>query len=750
MDELADCLDRLRRDRYLSYEAMERESKKLRSWPDGSPREVLGKSTVGEIVTGKRLPSKGKLLTYLTVCRVVSADLPRWLAAWERVRTSDLAQPASAIRVRETSPRRLGVHAAIQVDGAPGELPLYVPRDVDPPLRAALSAGAQQGCFVLLVGGSSVGKTRTLYEAVRITLPEWWLVHPDDSEEIRALAAAPAARTVVWLDELQKYLAHDGGLTAGRARTLLQAGAVLVGTMWPDEYATRISPRRPGGDDQHARATELLDLAHVIDVAPAFSEVEHRRAQELAATDVRIWEALQSTDAGVTQVLAAGPELLRRWEHATNPYGQAVITVAIEARRLDVHAPLTRALLADAIPGYLTAAQRASAASDWLDHALDYATTPIRDAASALTPVDDGTMGGTSGYVAADYLLHHDRQTRHGLCPPASAWQALVDHLDDHDALEQLEASADVRMLYRYSRPVLERLADAGNRSAEIQIRIDQGDLKGAIAEAREWELEGDPDAYEFLIWALEYRGHIDAAVAEVRSRNHRYSKLKLVALLSNNDRLDELKVLAEAGDEYAARRLAFQLARRGRAEEALALVRPQADATPSNGWAAGWVVECLALLDRLDELQARADAGDDYAELRLLARRGQLEEIHSRVAAGEAYEGLILTALLDGGHVDDAVAELRRHIAEGYDNGGDIDLNEQLAELLATHGLLDELKAEVRVGNPCAGKWLVHLLIQQGQVDQANQLRRFGLNPDGTMASADSCETRVRSNLPS
>ncbi|MGW5557625.1 hypothetical protein ACWER9_10430 [Micromonospora sp. NPDC003944] len=716
---------------------MERESRKLRSRPGESRWDVLGKSTVGEIVKGKRLPSKGKLLTYLAVCQVASADLAQWLAAWERAGTADLTQPVGAIRVREAAPRRLGVHAAIHVDGVLGELPTYVPRDVDHQVRAALAAGAGQGCFVLLVGGSSVGKSRTLYEAVRATLSEWWLVHPADSAEIRTLAATPTARTVIWLDELQRYLGRNGGLTAGTARALLGAGTVLVGTIWSDEYAIRVAPRRPGSEDHHVSDRELLDLAEVVDVAPVFSTAEYRRAQELAVADGRILEALDNADAGVIQVLAAGPELVRWWEQAANAYGQAVITAAIDARRLGVETPVTRELLADAVPGYLTAVQRATAPNDWLQCALDYAATPLRGAASALSPVDDGTMGGIAGYISADYLLQRGRHTRRTVCPPASAWQALVDHVDEHDALEELAASADARMLYGYSRPILRRLAEAGDRYAQIHIKIEQGDLDGAVALVREWELEGDRDAFDLLIWTLEHLGYVNAAAAELRSRNHwYYSASKLVGLLSNNGRLDELRVLAEAGDEYAARRLAFQLARRGRPQEALALVGPQADATPPNLWATACVVDCLALLDRLEELQARADAGDGYAELRLLARQGRVDELRSRVAGGdEEAETLILTALLDVGRVDEAVAELRRQIEEDFDNGGDIDPAEQLAELLASHNLIDELKAELRAGNPCAGRWLVNLLTDQGQVEQAHLLRRFGLNPDGTVA---------------
>ena len=61
--ELAACLDGLRRRRGLSYEAMERAAARLPFRSGRSRPEPLPKSTVGETVTGKRLPAKGKLLT---------------------------------------------------------------------------------------------------------------------------------------------------------------------------------------------------------------------------------------------------------------------------------------------------------------------------------------------------------------------------------------------------------------------------------------------------------------------------------------------------------------------------------------------------------------------------------------------------------------------------------------------------------------------------------------------------------------
>src|SRR5580692_1660458 len=79
--ELADCLDRLRRRRGLSYEAMETAAAKLPPQPDGSRLEPLPKTTVGEIVTGKRPPTQGKLLTFLTVCKVAPDGQAPWLEA---------------------------------------------------------------------------------------------------------------------------------------------------------------------------------------------------------------------------------------------------------------------------------------------------------------------------------------------------------------------------------------------------------------------------------------------------------------------------------------------------------------------------------------------------------------------------------------------------------------------------------------------------------------------------------------------
>ena len=60
-----------------------------------------------------------------------------------------------------------------------------------------------------------------------------------------------------------------------------------------------------------------------------------------------------------------------------------------------------------------------------------------------------------------------------------------------------------------------------------------------------------------------------------------------------------------------------------------------------------------------------------------------------------------------------------------------------RLAELLAQRGDLDGLRARADAGDEAAAVPLADLLIEQGRDEEAERLRRFGLNPDGSIACA-------------
>ena len=343
-------------------------------------------------------------------------------------------RPPGGVRVIEADPRRLGVHAAISEPGVPDELlPEYVSRDVDDGefgVRARVAAAAERGGFVLMVGGSSVGKTRCAVEAVRALLPDWWLVHPAEADEVAALARAPMPQTVVWLDELQRFLDGERGLTGGAVRALLDAPepVVIIGTLWPDRYTAYTTVPARGRPDQYEREREVLDLATVVRIGQAFSRDEEARAHAAAARDPRLKVALEAAVGyGLTQTLAAAPQLVARWEdaQAADPYAWAVLTAALDAARLGARAPLSANLLRAAAPGYCTSRQQAEAPEGWFEQALAYATGKLHGAVAALSPAGAG-MGRVAGYTVADYLIQHATQEYRHNHIPASTCNAVL------------------------------------------------------------------------------------------------------------------------------------------------------------------------------------------------------------------------------------------------------------------------------------------------------------------------------------
>ena len=731
--------------------------------------------------------------------------------------------PAGGVRVSEADPRRLGVHGAISVPGAPDDvLPEYVPRDVDAAehgVRAKVTTAVQRGGFVLLVGGSSVGKTRTAVEAVKVLLPDWWLVHPAGSAEVAALARTPSPRTVVWLDELQRYLYSERGLTGAVVRALLGAPhqAVIIATLWPDLYNVFTKVPAHGGTDTHirersadpyAREREVLDLANVVRIGPEFSPAEQARARAAAARDPRLAVALEAAGYGLTQTLAAAPQLVARWQDAqtANLYGWAVLTAALDAARLGARAPLSADFMRAAAPGYCTSQQLAAAPGDWFEQALAYLTEKLHGAVAALSPAGS-RIGQVDGHTVADYLIQHASRERRSARVPASTWDAVLNHLRDPADAAELAQSARNRLLYHYAIPLYRHAADAGDRDAALklagllegrgdldgakQIRADAGDRWAAFGLAGGGDLDedeqilraradaGDRDAAWRLVMLLEGYGDWSGAVPFIRvlaDAGEGWAVYRLAELLEGRGDLDGAKQIlrarADAGDGDATRRLVRLLEWSGDLDGAKQILRARADA--GDEWAAEQLAERLAMRDDLDGLRARADAGDGWAAYRLaellewsgdldgakqflrawadvgdgwaarrlvgllerygdLDRAEQILRARARADADDGWAASRLVGLLEGrGDLDGAEQFLR-----AWADAGDEWAAEQLAERLAMRGDLDGLRARVDAGDEWAAEQLPRLMIKQGRGEEAEQLRRFGLNPDGSTASA-------------
>ena len=294
----------------------------------------------------------------------------------------------------------------------------------------------------------------------------------------------------MWLDELQRYLDGEHGLTGGVVRALLNAPhpAVIIGTLWPDRYTAYTTVPAPGGADPHAREREVLDLAAVVRIGPEFSPAEQDRARAAAARDPRLRVALEAAGYGLTQTLAAAPQLVARWEDAqtASPYAWAVLTAALDAARLGARAPLSADFLRAAAPGYCTSQQQAEAPDNWFEQALAYATGKLHGAAAALSPAGAG-MGQVAGYTAADYLIQHASRERRYARVPASTWDAVLSHIRDPADTARLADSARNRLLYGYAIPLYRHAADVGDQDAArrlVELLAKRGDLDGLRARA--------------------------------------------------------------------------------------------------------------------------------------------------------------------------------------------------------------------------------------------------------------------------
>ena len=438
-----------------------------------------------------------------------------------------------------------------------------------------------------------------------------------------------------------------------------------------------------------------------------------------------------------------------------------MLTAALDAARLGARAPLSADLLRAAAVDYCTSAQQAEAPGNWFEQALAYANKKLHGAAAALSPAAAG-MGQVAGYTAADYLIQHATRERRYVRVPASTWDALIGHVRDPADAARLAYSAENRLLYRCAIPLYRHAADAGDGNAtlwlarllaergdldELRARADAGDGNAALELARlvasgaARRLRGRADADDWHgLWGppdlLAKRADFDEAIQILRAEadaGNQDAALQLAGLLVQRGDLDEatqiLRARADAGNQDAALQLAGLLVQRGNFDE----LRARAEA---RDLAAMSSLDML-LFQRadLDELRARADISNGWvgvAALELAERlfqRGDLDELRARADAGDWNAARKLADLLfERGDLDGLRAR-----AEADDQHA----AEKLADLLVQRGDLDELRARAEAGDRGAVSRLPDLLIKQGRGEEAERLRRFGLNLDGSIACA-------------
>ncbi|MFE4682228.1 hypothetical protein ACFRNJ_15525 [Streptomyces sp. NPDC056721] len=397
-------------------------------------------------------------------------------------------------RVRDVTDRTLlRIHPAIPLtsDSNPElspTMPTYVPRDIDLDLQAALrAAGAAGGGFILLIGPAASGKTRCAYEAIRATLPDWRMCLPTNSTQITDLvnAGTDLSRTVLWLDDTQRFIG-PGKIGPRTVRQLLADPVnptILIGTMWPGTYESLAGiPLISSADEDDWDSKDLLSMAQRFTLAK-FSESERERASLIARTDPRIMECLTyEQDGNAISVLAASPELIRRREHASDPFGAAALEAGIISRLCGHPEPIPRATLERLATSLLTGTQRAQVDEGWFTHALEWACQPIRGDIAPLRP-DASTIGRVDGYCVTDVLIQYAQNESPHV--QHESWNLIIDNSTGDVCLSVGDAAHENGHETTARRAWL-RSAEAGSEHAMAHLGTSMM-ISGEIQDGRSW-----------------------------------------------------------------------------------------------------------------------------------------------------------------------------------------------------------------------------------------------------------------------
>jgi uncharacterized protein YidB (DUF937 family) len=588
--------------------------------------------------------------------------------AWDEhtaaLRDSPVAAPLDGAvheTLRTVGASALEVHPALLPSGRAGVLPEltpYVIRRHDLELRQAMGSVLAGGpsVLVMLTGDSSTGKTRALYETVLELAADRPLLRPHAAEDLLDLirSGGIAVGAVLWLNETQRFLyGQDGQRAAAELRRLLEQrpGVAAVGTLWQNPYWAELTDKGVSADPySHARALLTSPVTLRITVPAELSADDQHRWQDLAEQrdDRRLVEALHAGEGSgqVVQHLSGGPELLTAYlagpgEHFSH-VEHAVITAALDARRLGHEAPIPAALLAAAADGSLGARHR-PADTTWCERTLNALTTGQRpdgsrtDIRRTLTPLIAlrNRSGSPAHYEPADYLDQHTRRRRTDQLGSAALWQALLDHTTDPHDLVRIADRAWDRGLYKHAVLLYRRavLDGAPTASARLVARLATAGLD-RHHHAADWvvlhaELANPRDVAK-LLGALRKAG-ADEAVRTLLERGR---------VLQTN-----------LGDTNAAYMLLSELFRAGEEEIARALARraaEQVDATDTLS--VKWLLYQLL------------EAGAEEAARTLACRAGEQADVSD---ANDVYE---LMDILRYFRIKDGTRALARRAGEHAD----------------------------------------------------------------------------------
>lgn len=386
-------------------------------------------------------------------------------------------------RLSALSPYRLGVSPSRYGREEQRDDDLYVSRVIDNTLDQALRSKN----FVLVVGDSKAGKSRTAYEAAtrlrlagrlhdpRVLVPKSTdlLEQLLDLDPLLDLHPEPA---LLWLDDLT-----ESALAALNPALLdrLTGQMIVLGSLTAQRH-----DRVMNGDSDIGRSARLaLGRAKVIRLEAGLTDEERVEAKQKYPKE--------QFKAGIGEQLVAVDQLISRYDDAregANPHGWAVVQAAIDWKRMDVGRPIRERELVVLCPLYLDQL-RAQTRYDDKDHekALRWACQPVVSHVALLKQLPSDL--DEPSYVPFDYLVAaaDGQDGRPPQCILEPAWDKVLALISPSEALG-LGVSACLRQLPPRAQKIFTAIAAENSEAAPaaaffLGVLLDQqGDLAGAKA----------------------------------------------------------------------------------------------------------------------------------------------------------------------------------------------------------------------------------------------------------------------------
>lgn len=445
----------------------------------------------------------------------------------------------------------------------------YVARAVDPQLDAALDNEK----FVLVVGPSKSGKTRTAFEAIRRTKPEAQLIVPRGSgsvlRELLVDVHPPLSReyrsAVLWLDDIERYLSPVGGLDVSLLNSL--DNVVVVGTL-----SSGVRDRMLRASDEMSREARIvLGQAKNIDLSVLLKGEEQGRAQALYP-DIDV-------SRGFGEQLVAGPILRQRYvdSEEANPDGRLLLDAGILWRQAGMTRPIARAELECLWKTMRDVSASGLHLTRSFEEVLAWAQEPVaRDVAL----LERASVDGSDVYRVHEFLvgLRQDEPLWEADPIPDEVWEYIIG-VADNDDYGNIALAASGRGRPEVALDTLERLNVGGDPEREARLSF----VKGVVL----WqlkELEAAEAAFERAIAAdddlLSVRAELNLGILLASKREFERAKPLFVHAMQSRH-VDQAasgaanlgQVFRETGDLPAAEKALTQAIEGGGSGAQVALV---------------------------------------------------------------------------------------------------------------------------------------------------------------------------------